>query len=59
MSCTPEFPSRQGRDEVDSLRTRDAVMLAGRRWQLHRLDRLGVDHLPFTFKGVVGELAAP
>ena len=33
---------------MDSLRTRDSVMLGGRRWQLHRLDRLGVDHLPFV-----------
>jgi aconitate hydratase len=56
MSCTPESPSRQGRDEVDSLRTRDAVMLAGRRWQLHRFDRLGVDHLPFTFKVLLENL---
>jgi hypothetical protein len=28
---------------VDSLRTRDAVLLGDRRWRLHRLDRLGVD----------------
>jgi aconitate hydratase len=41
---------------VDSLRTRDAVMLAGRRWQLHRLDRLGVDHMPFTFKVLLENL---
>jgi aconitate hydratase len=41
---------------VDSLRTRDSVMLGGRRWQLHRLDRLGVDHLPFTLKVLLENL---
>src|SRR5688500_3232735 len=41
---------------VDSLQTRDAVPLGGRRWQLHRLDRLGVDHLPFTLKVLLENL---
>jgi aconitate hydratase len=41
---------------VDSFRTRDAVMLAGRRWQLHRLDRLEVDRLPFTLKVLLENL---
>ena len=41
---------------VDSLQTRDAVALGGRRWQLHRLDRLGVDHLPFTLKVLLENL---
>ena len=41
---------------MDSLRTRDSVMLGGRRWQLHRLDRLGVDHLPFTLKVLLENL---
>jgi aconitate hydratase len=41
---------------VDSLRTRDAVLLGGRRWQLHRLDRLGVDRLPFTLKVLLENL---
>jgi aconitate hydratase len=41
---------------VDSLQTRDAVTLGGRRWQLHRLDRLGVDHLPFTLKVLLENL---
>jgi aconitate hydratase len=41
---------------VDSLQTRDAVFLGDRRWQLHRLDRLGVDHLPFTLKVLLENL---
>jgi aconitate hydratase len=41
---------------VDSLQTRDAVMIGDRRWQLHRLDRLGVDHLPFTLKVLLENL---
>lgn len=41
---------------MDSLQTRDAVMLGQRRWRLHRLDRLGVDHLPFTFKVLLENL---
>jgi aconitate hydratase len=41
---------------VDSLQTRDAVMLGDRRLQLHRLDRLGVDHLPFTPKVLLENL---
>jgi aconitase A len=28
----------------------------GRRWQLHRLDRLGVGHLPFTLKVLLENL---
>jgi aconitate hydratase len=41
---------------VGSLQTRDVVMLAGRRWQLHRLDRLDVDHLPFSLKVLLENL---
>jgi aconitate hydratase len=41
---------------VDSLQTRAAVLLGDRRWQLHRLDRLGVDHLPFTLKVLLENL---
>jgi len=41
---------------VNSLQTRDAVVLGDRRWQLHRLDRLGVDHLPFTLKVLLENL---
>jgi aconitate hydratase len=41
---------------VDSLQTRDAVMLGGRRWQVHRLDRLGVERLPFTLKVLLENL---
>jgi aconitate hydratase len=41
---------------VDSLHTRDAVRLGDRRWRLHRLDRLGVDHLPFTLKVLLENL---
>jgi aconitate hydratase len=41
---------------VDSLQTRDAVMLGDRRWRLHRLDRLGVDQLPFTLKVLLENL---
>jgi aconitate hydratase len=41
---------------VNSLQTRDAVLLGERRWQLHRLDRLGVDRLPFTLKVLLENL---
>ena len=41
---------------MDSLQTRDAVLLGHRRWRLHRLDRLGVDHLPFTLKVLLENL---
>ena len=41
---------------MDSLQTRDAVLLGDRRWRLHRLDRLGVDHLPFTLKVLLENL---
>jgi aconitate hydratase len=41
---------------VDSLQTRDAVVLGGRRWQVHRLDRLGVERLPFTLKVLLENL---
>jgi aconitate hydratase len=41
---------------MDSLQTRDVVLLGDRRWQLHRLDRLGVDHLPFTLKVLLENL---
>src|SRR5215211_8893675 len=51
----PMWPGGEGRT-VDSLRTRDSVMLCSRRWQLHRLDRLGVDHLPFTLKVLLENL---
>jgi aconitate hydratase len=41
---------------VNSLQTRDVVPLGGHRRQLHRLDRLGVDHLPFTLKVLLENL---
>jgi aconitate hydratase len=41
---------------VNSLGTRDAVSLGGRRSQLHRLDRVAADRLPFTFKVVLENL---
>jgi aconitate hydratase len=41
---------------VNSLQTRDTVLLGDRRWELHRLDRLGVDHLPFTLKVLLENL---
>jgi hypothetical protein len=41
---------------MDSLQTRDAVLFGARRWQLHRLDRLGVDHLPFALKVLLENL---
>ena len=41
---------------MNSLQTRDAVLLGERRWQLHRLDRLGVDRLPFTLKVLLENL---
>src|SRR5215211_8708267 len=41
---------------MDSLQTRDAVLLGGRRLRLHRLDRLGVEQLPFTLKVLLENL---
>jgi aconitate hydratase len=41
---------------VNSLQTRDTVLLGGRRWQLHRLDRLGVDRLPYALKVLLENL---
>jgi aconitate hydratase len=41
---------------VDSLHTRDVVRLGDRRWRLHRLDRLGVGHPPFTLKVLLENL---
>ena len=44
---------------MDSLHTRAVAVLGDRRWQLHRLDRLdrlGVDHLPFTLKVLLENL---
>jgi aconitate hydratase len=41
---------------MNSLQTREALILGDRRWQLHRLDRLGVDRLPFTLKVLLENL---